>query len=87
MNARKRKLNYVRKFENWLGLVVVCVDFDVSIVPTDDQVLDAVAGDIIVVDRLEHKTNFKKPNKDSSIIIVQVDFSNMFAEIADLVCK
>ena len=56
-------MNYVRKFENRLGLVVVCVDFDVSIVPTDDQVLDAVAGDIIVVDRLENKTNFKKQTK------------------------
>jgi hypothetical protein len=53
----------VRKFENRLGLVVVCVDFDVAIVSTDDQVLDAVAGDIIVVDRLENKTNFKKQTK------------------------
>jgi hypothetical protein len=32
-------------------------------VSTDDQVLDAVAGDIIVVDRLENKTNFKKQTK------------------------
>ena len=43
---------YIRKLEDRLRLVVVRVDFDVAVVSADDQVLDAVAGDVVVVDRL-----------------------------------
>ena len=50
---KTRKDCYVRKLEDGFRFVVVGVDFDVAVVSTDDQVLDAVAGDVVVVDCLK----------------------------------
>ena len=41
------------ELENGLRFVVVRVDFNVAVVTTDDQVLDAVTGYVVIVDGLE----------------------------------